>query len=82
MKRFLIILVHLILSWSFTGVLGVKQLGDVNENLLSKAMSVLGIINTPASVRHAVQRVQYSKQLTNSYSRQRGLQLDHMPLFK
>ena len=65
-----------------TGLLEIKPLGDVNENLLNAALSVLGIINNPNLVETRSGNVQKNRMLSSPTHIQRGLQLDKMPIFE
>jgi C-terminal processing protease CtpA/Prc len=63
------------------GMLGIKPLGDLDENLLNKAMVTLGIFNSPDLVQKRSRMMQNSKLLKVSSRPIRGLQLNKMPLF-
>ncbi|MEA4839822.1 MAG: S41 family peptidase [Bacteroidales bacterium] len=65
-----------------TGLLGIKPLGDVNENLLNKALFVLGIINNPNPVETRSGNVQKNRMLRSPTHIERGLQLNKMPILE
>ena len=65
-----------------TGMLEIKPLGDVNENLLHKALSVLGIINNSNQVETRSGNVQKNRMLRSPTHIQRGLQLEKIPLLE
>lgn len=65
-----------------TGMVGLRQLGDVNENLLNQAFVALGLLNRSSAVAKRSCTVQNNRLLRASSHAVRGLQLDKMPLIK
>ena len=66
-----------------TGEYGIKQLGDIQENLLNKALvDATGLTSIRSGVNKSVKVVSESKELVNPLQIQRGYIIDNKSLFK